>query len=67
MEETSQTWEHSASMALFPKGPFSENKKGTSLFKPKSWGHLPPVPPLVPTSVVAQAKFYPIRYQISVF
>ena len=35
---------------LKAKGAFPENKKGTSLFIAKSWGDVPPVPP-VPTSM----------------
>ena len=32
------------------KGALSKNKKGTSLFIAKSWGHVPPVPPVPPDS-----------------
>ena len=43
---------HDTSRALLlkKKGVFSKNKKGTSLFIAKSWGHVPLVPP-VPTSM----------------
>ena len=38
---------HDAARALFLKknGAFFRNKKGTSLFKAKSWGHVTPLPP----------------------
>ena len=44
----SNLWEHETLRALFLKkqGAFSKNKKGTSLFTAKSWGHMPPVPPV---------------------
>ena len=37
---------------LKKKGAFSKNGKGTSLFIPKSLGHVRPVPP-IPTSMVS--------------
>ena len=50
-------WKHSNLGARHDEGTFSlrkrafsKNKKGTSLFIAKSWGHVPPVP-TVPTSM----------------
>ena len=41
---------------LKKKGAFSENKKGTSLFIAKSWGHMPPVPPVPPPGSYVYGK-----------
>ena len=44
---------HDTSRAFFlkKKGAFSKSRKDISLFTAKSWGHVPPVPPPVPTSM----------------
>ena len=41
---------------LEKKGALSKNKKGISLFIAKSWGHLPPVPPVL-TSMLQKHLF----------